>query len=212
MKEATTTTTLDLTATDRARLREAMEELLSRGSILGLDQGMSGLYAWCRVNPDLLRDVADLSGLDVQLEHESRLVQAIPKNAALTMRLPKDATLVLLALWYEYDTQLRDGASQVFLSVMQLNQLLKEKLLPDVKALPSPTRMREILQLARRFNLIQFVREEPLERSQIEVLQTLKRVIPFNGMEEWTKTAQLHRTDAEDNEEPTPGVPVDPLP
>lgn len=207
----TTTTTLELAANDRARLREAMEELLSRGSILGLDQGMSGLYAWCRANLDLLREMADLSGLDVQLEHESRLVQAIPKNAALTMRLPKDATLVLLALWYEYDTQLRDGASQVFLSVMQLNQLLKEKLLPDVKALPSPTRMREILQLARRFNLIHFEREEPLERSQIEVLQTLKKVIPFNGIEEWTKTAQSHRTDAEDIEEPTPAEPVDPL-
>jgi len=33
---------------DRARLGEAVQELLAHGSILGLDAGRSALYHWCR--------------------------------------------------------------------------------------------------------------------------------------------------------------------
>ena len=33
---------------------------------------------------------------------------------------------------------------------------------------------------------------EPFEQSQIEILKTLPRVIQFNEIAEWTKTAELH--------------------
>ena len=92
-----------------------------------------------------------MSGLDVRCEHEIRLIQAIPKNPGMMLRLKQDVTLVLLALWYEYDTQVRDnGAMEVRLTVENLNRLLKEKLLPDLKSIPAETRMREILRLAHR--------------------------------------------------------------
>ena len=83
------------------------------------------------------------------------MVQAIPQRASLTLNLKQDATIVLLALWYEFDTQVREhGATQVSLTIRQLNQLLKEKLLPDLKSQPSAGRLREILVQARRFNLL----------------------------------------------------------
>lgn len=185
---------LRLPDADRARLGEAVQELLAHGSILGLEPGSAELYAWCRQNLDWLREAAALVGLSVHAEHESRLIQALPERPTLTLRLRQDATLVLLALWYEFDTQVRDhGATQVILTVEQLNQLLKEKLLPDLKSQPPPGRMREILRQAQRFNLVRLTYAESFDQSHIEVLSTLKKVIPFNGIEEWTKTAELHR-------------------
>ncbi len=193
---------LRLPDADRARLGEAVQELLAHGSILGLEPGSAELYAWCRQNPDWLREAAALVGLSVHAEHESRLIQALPERPALTLRLRQDATLVLLALWYEFDTQIRDhGATQVILTVEQLNQLLKEKLLPDLKSQPPPGRMREILRQAQRFNLVRLTYSESFEQSHIEVLSTLKKVIPFNGIEEWTKTAELHRQPATTGED-----------
>jgi hypothetical protein len=180
---------------DRLRLGEALQTLLSRGSILGLEPGDSDLYVWSRQNFGWLREIAALAGLAVGMEHESRLIQAIPEKPALTLRLRQDATIVLLALWYEYDTQVRDqGAAQAGLTVEQLNQLLKEKLLPDLKSQPSAGRMQEILRQAQRFNLIRFELGSPFEQSRIEILKTLPRVIQFNGIAEWTKSAESHRT------------------
>jgi len=185
---------LRLADTDRVRLGEALQALLAHGSILGLEAGDGDLYAWCRQNFDWVRETATLAGLNVRMEHESRLIQAVPEHSALTLNLRQDATIVLLALWYEYDTQVRDqGAAQVWLSVEQLNQLLKEKLLPDLKSQPSSGRMQEILRQAQRFNLIRLETAQPFEQSRIEVLKTLPRVIQFNGIAEWTRVADLHK-------------------
>jgi hypothetical protein len=185
---------LRLTDADRVRMGEALQALLAHGSILGLESGDGDLYAWSRQNFDWLREMAALIGLGVSMEHESRLIQAVPERPAMTLNLRQDVTIVLLALWYEYDTQVRDhGAAQVTLTVEQLNQLLKEKLLPDLKSQPSAGRMLEILRQAQRFNLIRFESIQPFEQSQIEVLKTLPRVIQFNEIAEWTRTADLHK-------------------
>src|SRR5258708_2757605 len=153
---------LNLTDGDRVRLGEALQALLAHGSILGLEAGDADRYAWSRQNFDWLREVAALAGLSVSMEHESRLIQAVPERPALTLNLRQDVTIVLLALWYEYDNQVRDhGVAQVILSVEQLNQLLKEKLLPDLKSQPSAGRMLEILRQAQRFNLIRLESTQP---------------------------------------------------
>ena len=179
---------------DRQRMGEALQTLLVHGSILGLEAGQGELYAWCRQNLEWMREVAALVGLQVHNEHESRLIQAIPQRPALMLRLRQDATIVLLALWYEYDRQVRDqGATEVKLTVEQLNQLLKEKLLPDLKEPPSRGRLLEILRQAQRFNLIRLAPADPFEQSQIEILPTLKRVIPFQDLNDWTRTAVLHQ-------------------
>lgn len=179
---------------DRQRMGEAMQTLLAHGSILGLEPGQADLYTWCRLNLEWLREVADLSGLQVYNEHESRLIQAVPQRPDLTLRLKQDATLVLLALWYEYDTQVRDhGATEVKLTVEQLNQLLKEKLLPGLKEPPSRGRLLEILRQAQRYHLIHFATADPFEETMIEVLPTLKRVIPFQDLADWTRTAENHQ-------------------
>ena len=181
---------LRLAEADRARLAEALQELLAHGSILGLESGQIGLYTWCRQNFEWLRETAALSGLDVALLHEERMVQAIPRVSAMTLRLRQDATLVWLALWYAADVRWRDeGETQAFLTIADLNALLKDQLLPDAVGQISRGRLREILRQAARFNLIHFQSAEPFEDSGIEVLPAIRRVVPFRELAEWTEAA-----------------------
>jgi hypothetical protein len=116
----TAPTLLALSESDRDRLSEALQELLSTGSINGLDASRAPLYHWARQHDDWLREIAALNSLDVAVHHEERLIQAIPRTAGLRLRLNQDATLVWLALWYAGDIRWRDeGADQAFLSVAE---------------------------------------------------------------------------------------------
>lgn len=181
---------LRLPETDRARLAEALQELLSHGSILGLESGQIGLYTWCRQNFEWLRETAALTGLDVALLHEERMVQAIPRVSSMVLRLRQDATLVWLALWYAADVRWRDeGETQAFLTIADLNALLKDQLLPDAVGQISRGRLKEILRQAARFNLIHFQSAEPFEESGIEVLPAIRRVVPFRELSEWIEAA-----------------------
>jgi hypothetical protein len=179
-----------LPETEKARLSEALQELLAHGSILGLETGRSAMYHWCRQNFEWLKEAAALIGLEVSLLHEERLVQALPRVASLRLNLRQDATLVWLALWYAGDVRWRDeGESQAFLSVSELNALLKDQLLPYAVGLLPRTRLREILRQAARFNLIRFALAEPFEESGIEVLPAIRRVLPFRDLATWTESA-----------------------
>lgn len=181
---------LRLPEQDRARLAEALQELLAHGSLLGLESGQGGLYTWCRQNFEWLRETAALVGLDVALLHEERMVQAIPRVASMVLHLRQDATLVWLALWYAGDVRWRDeGETQAFLTVAELNALMKDQLLPDAVGQISRNRLREILRQAARFNLIKFQSAEAFEESGIEVLPAIRRVVPFRELAEWTESA-----------------------
>lgn len=181
---------LRLSDEDRSRLGEAVQELLAHGSILGLETGRSALYHWCRQYFDWVKEAAALVGLDVVLMHEERMVQALPRTAALQIRLRQDATLVWLALWYAGDVRWRDeGQTQAFLSVGELNGLIKDQLLPDAVGLFTRSRMKEILRQAARFHLIRFESAEPFEESGIEILPAIRRVVPFRDLAAWTETA-----------------------
>jgi hypothetical protein len=69
---------------------------------------------------------------------------------------------------------------------------LKTKFEPLRKHLPSPTRLREILSLAQRKNLVRFLAAEEPADAIIEVLPTLKRVIPFQDFADWNRHAERH--------------------
>ena len=67
-----------------------------------------------------------------------------------------------------------------------------------ISRVPSDSRLREILALGQRKNLLRFTPQDALERSIIEVLPTLKRVIPFQGLEEWQRHAERFAAVAHD--------------
>jgi len=183
-----------LIESDRDRLGEAIRRLLANGSILGQEAGQAELYHWCSLNRERVEELASLLDLKLYWDHEIQLVQAIPQTGTFTLRLKLDATLVLLTLWYEFDTAVRDRgeAPPIRLSTEQLNDSMKTKFEPIRRNLPSPTRLREILSLAQRKNLLRFTPAEQPADAIIEVLSTLKRVIPFQDIEDWTRQAQRH--------------------
>lgn len=181
-----------LTQNDRDRLGEALRRLLATGSIPGREPAQTELYHWCHQNRAWLEEIAALLELKLHWEHHDRLVQAIPESAAFLLRLKLDATLVLLTLWYEFDTAVRDRAETppVRITAQQLNDSLAAKFEPLRKQLPSQTRLREILSLAQRKNLVTFTPDPSLERSTIEIQPTLAKVIPFQSIEDWTRNAE----------------------
>ena len=189
-----------LPAHDRERLGEAIRRLLAHGSILGLEPSQTDLYQWSYQNREWVDEFAALLDLKLHWEHQDRTVQAVPQGAAFLLRLKLDATLVLLTLWYEFDTAIRDRGETppVRLTAQQLNDSLAAKFEPLRKHLPSPTRLREILSLAQRKNLLRFTPDPAPERAVIEVFPTLKRVIPFQDIEEWNKNAERYLASAKE--------------
>ena len=189
---------LSLPESERDRLAEALQILLATGSIHGIDPQRTALYHWCRQYAEWLKEIASLAGLDVVILHEERLVQAIPRTAALRLRLKQDATLVWLALWYAGDTRWRDeGQDQAFLTVGELNDLLQDQLLPDALGpIPKGT-LRDILRMAARYHLIRFEPAEPFEESGIEVLPAIRRIIPFRDLAAWTESARTFQRQAD---------------
>ena len=183
-----------LSTNDRERLGEALRRLLANGSILGFEPAQIDLYHWCHQNRDWVEEMALLLELKLQWEHADRTVQAIPQAASFLLRLKLDATLVLLTLWYEFDTAVRDRGETppVRITVEQLNDSLAAKFEPLRKQLPSPSRLREILSLAHRKSLVHFTPHSSPELSTIEILSTLKRIIPFQNLEDWTRHASRY--------------------
>jgi hypothetical protein len=196
---------------DRERLGEAMRRLMAHGSILGLEPSQTDLYHWCYQNRPWMDEFANLLDLKLHWEHQDRTVQAVPESSAFLLRLKLDATLVLLTLWYEFDTAIRDRGETppVRLTAQQLNDSLAAKFEPLKKFQPSPTRLREILALAQRKNLLRFTPDAALERSVIEVFPTLKRVIPFQSIEEWNKNADRYLVAAKEAGAETAALPED---
>jgi hypothetical protein len=189
---------LRLAETDRDRLSEALQALLATGSIQGLDPHRAALYHWCRQSFEWLKETAALVGLDVALLHEERLVQAVPRSAALRLRLRQDATIVWLALWFAADVRWRDeGQDQAFLSVAELNDLIHDQLLPDVPGPLPKGVLRDILRQAARYHLIRFEAAEPFEESGIEVLPAIRRILPFRDLAAWTETAAAFQRSAD---------------
>ena len=163
---------LHLPETERERLGEVLQALLATGSINGLDPKHTALYHWCRQYIEWVREIAAISGLEVTILHEERLVQAVPLPASLRLRLKQDATLVWLALWYAADVRWRDeGMDQAFLSVAELNDLIQDQLVPDATGPMPRGNLRDILRQAARFHLIRFESAEPFEESGIGLLK-----------------------------------------
>ena len=192
MEATTPVTLLRLEDSDRTRLGEALRMLVERGSILGSEGAYADLYSWSFANRPWLEELAALLELQLFWEHESRLVQAVPRSRSFLLRLRLDATLVLMTLWYEFDTAVRDRGETppVSLTAEQLNDSLDAKFRPLRKAMPGHTRLLEILRLAQRRNVLRFTAAADPAQTRIDILATIKRVIPFQDLEDWTRYAQ----------------------
>jgi hypothetical protein len=120
----------------------------------------------------------------------------VPQSAKLLRRFRQDETLVALALWYDFDRAVKDEGKMpddVAFPVRDFNDQLATKF-KDLK-LPSGSRLREILQLFERKNLVRLkdtAGPSGLADATIRVLPTIRFVVPFPNIEEWNRLRDRH--------------------
>lgn len=177
-----------LESQDRELLREAAHRLLAHGSILREDSGERELYDWCQNRTQMLEEWASLLGIKLVWRRDERLLLALPEASSLLKKLKLDESLVVLALWYDYDVEVRErGAEEVVFVVRDFNESLSGKF--NKLKIPTATRMRQILRLLDQKNLIRLEGGEELATATIRVLPSIRYVIPFGSIEEWTRLA-----------------------
>ncbi|MGJ8657935.1 MAG: DUF4194 domain-containing protein [Akkermansiaceae bacterium] len=182
---------------DHQMLQDIAHRLLAHGSLLRSRSSEKALYDWAVEHLPWLEEWAVLLGLKIILQRDDRLIMAVPLVPSLTRRLRRDETLVALALWYDFDVQVREeGAHEVFITVRDFNESFRSKF-PSITPL-SASRFKEILRGFARFNLIETDWTDDFSDSVIQVLPTLRFAIPFPDIEEWLKVANQFQDETED--------------
>ena len=181
-------------------MRSVLADLLRYGVILG-DEG-SGRDDYLFVRDQYAHEVRDyLSplGLELIIDHEPPVVQArpVPEECELLATFTKDETLLVLALWRIYDECRCEQTTQAV--IITANDLwMRWRVFFEHIEPPGITALEELLARLRRKRLIRFQRSEDTGRpgeAQIEILPSLARTIPFDGIEAWLERAQLYEPD-----------------
>jgi hypothetical protein len=170
----------NLSDSDQENLRSAVSELFHRQAILRDLPGDRELYDWARLRFSWIREICRLIGFEVILNEDDQLIHALPGERATLRKLRTDWTLVLLGLWYDYDVQVRTEGAPVIFSVETFNESLKTKL--GDRQPPSST-LKEILRFFAARKLVRMEYEADFHRSKIEVLPTIRLVLPFGELE-----------------------------
>ncbi len=197
MPTASTLISSALQERDRQMLQDIAHRLLAHGSLLRSRSSEKALYDWAVEHLPWLEEWAVLLGLKIILQRDDRLLMAVPLVPSMTRRLRRDETLVALALWYDFDVQVREeGAHEVYITVRDFNESFRSKF-PSITPL-SASRFKEILRGFARFNLIETDWTDDFSDSVIQVLPTLRFAIPFPDIEEWLKVANQFQEETEE--------------
>lgn len=194
-----------LTDRDRARLRETIQRLTNHTAILRDDPGTIEIYEWANIHRAWVREMAALIGYDVYFEEPLRVILARPKDGErdLLRKFSLEESCIAMVLWHDYDTAIREGASVVKMTIANINDSFSAKL-KGVK-LPTKAGMRAALTLFHRHRLIRLSAAENFADSSVEILHTLRLVMPFQQLEDWQKQAQHYvKEKAQEVTEDTP--------
>ena len=190
---------------DRSALREVIAQLLKTGVVLGNSGRDLQLF---RLAQDYQKEIADylsVLSLELFLDASEPIFQArpIPGECALTAKFSKDETLVILTLWrMDDETRMESITNKVIVTANDLHTRLRlyfEKIEP-----PTPTHLDRILVRLRQRKLIQYRKnDDRFGDSDIEILPTLSRTIPFENAEAWQQYANLFHEPAASAEKAT---------
>jgi len=201
MDESLTTPPLArIAALDDATLREfkdALSELLDRGSILGFESRTRDLYH--RASGPLLEMLAAaLALLDLELVNDDRrlLLLARPLDSCtLLRRFDQAETLLVLAFWKIHDEHRQEGrAGSLVLSLDDLFTKLKSYFPALFREPPKPNTWRRMLSRLQRRNLVRWIENtSAFGQSECEPLPTILYVIPFQDLTAWLAQAERFR-------------------
>lgn len=181
---------------DRAAISDILSELLAHGVLLG-DAGQGReLYLLAREYRQEIGEYLAPLQLELLEDPDRPILQLrpVPADCRLMARFNKAETLVVLTLWRMYhDARMENVSDVVIVSVNLLWQRLK--LYFETIAPPTEGPLREILGQLRHRRFVRVKWEEDAARfgdSQIEILPTLPRAIPFESAAAWEQQASLY--------------------
>lgn len=187
----------DVREEDRDALSDVLMELLSAGVILGDSGRDRERYMLAHEYRKEIAEYFSPLQLEIIQDPDQSIIQLRPVagNCGLSARFSKAETLLVLTLWRIYDeTRLEQVVPTVVTSINDIWSRLKlyfEKIDP-----PRENQMRDMLGRLRRHRLVRIRWHEEGNRfgeSQIEILPTLARVIPFDDASAWETQAALYR-------------------
>jgi len=192
---------------DRAALSDILAELLAHGALIG-DAGRDReLYLLAR---EYQREISEyLAPLHLELlpdpDRPIFQLRPVPGDCALMARFNKAETLLVLTIWRIYhDARMDNVVASVVVSANYIWEKLRlyfENIAP-----PTDAQLREMLGKLRNRRLIRVQWSEDDTRfgeSQVEILPTLPRVIPFEHAAAWQQQAGLYQAPAEVAPQPT---------
>jgi hypothetical protein len=192
----------DMSDVDRENLRAAVSELFNHQAILKDLPGDRDVYEWARLHFTWVKEVTALLGFEVILNEDDQLIYALPGERSTLRRLRIEWTLVLLSLWYDYDVQLRAEGAPVIFTVESLNESLKTKL---GDRMPALSVLKDILAFFASRKLIRMEHADDPAHSRVEVLPTIRFVLPFGELEKVSQALEELMSRPEGAEEASHG-------
>lgn len=192
---------------DRAALSEILAELLAHGALIGEAGRDRELYLLAREYQRELSEYLAPLHLELLPDPDRPIFQLrpVPGDCALMARFNKAETLLILTLWRIYhDARMDNVVASVVVTANDIWERLRlyfENVVP-----PTEAQLREMLGKLRSRRLVRVQwHDDPASfgESQIEILHTLPRVIPFEDAAAWQQQATLYQALAEATAETT---------
>lgn len=187
---------------DRAAISDVLTELLAHGALLGETGRDRELFLLAREHQAELAEYLAPLHLELFADPDKPIfyVRPVPGDCGLMARFNKAETLLVLTLWRLYhDARMEAVSETVVVSANDVWQRLK--LYFETLAPPTEAQLREMLGRLRNRRLVRVQWDDDDARfgeSQIEILPTLARVIPFENAAAWEQQAALYRQPAPD--------------
>ncbi len=199
---------------DRPAISDILTELLAHGALLG-DAGRNReLYLLAREYHRELSEYLAPLHLEALPDPDRPILQLrpVPGDCGLVARFNKAETILVLTLWRLYhDARMNAVSDTVVVTANEIADKIALYFKPagepadgpvaDHKTSfgPTPAHLREMLLRLRNRRLVQLQWHEDSNRfgeSQIEILPTLSRVIPFENAAAWEEQTVLYRQPA----------------
>ena len=182
---------------DRPGLSDILTELLGHGALLGESGRDHELFLLGRQYERELAEYLAPLHLELMPDPDRPILQVrpVPGDCGLLGRFNKAETLLVLTLWRMYhDARMEQAVAAVVVTANDIWHRLK--LCFEPVDLPNASQLREMLAKLRHRRLVRVQWHEDaaaLGESQVEILPTLARVIPFEDAAAWQQQADLYQ-------------------
>ena len=193
---------------DRAAVSSVITQLLAHGALLGEEGRNRELYLLAREYQHEIAEYLAALQIDLIADPDKPIFHARPIQAdcGLVARFNKAETLLVLTLWRMFhDSRMASVTETVIVTANDVWQQLK--LYFETIAPPTESHLREMLNRLRGRRLVRIQSTEaPAQfgETQIEILPTLPRVIPFEDLSAWEEQTTLYRQAGDETTEQEP--------